>query len=120
MSKDNDIESKCSSIIMKLLYLSNALIPSRQANSIHIMKICSAFSKIGFKVSLTFRKNTQDNLYTDDNEIFEFYGIKSTFKLISLQKNNSLFSIYIISPFSTSLINLAPIISRAHVSDART
>lgn len=94
MSKDNDIESKCSSIIMKLLYLSNALIPSRQANSIHIMKICSAFSKIGFKVSLTFRKNTQDNLYTDDNEIFEFYGIKSTFKLISLQKNNSLFSIY--------------------------
>ena len=28
--------------------------------------------------------------------------------------------IIIISPFSTSLINLAPIISRAHVSEART
>ena len=30
------------------------------------------------------------------------------------------FSIIIISPFSTSLINLAPIISKAQVSDART
>jgi hypothetical protein len=30
------------------------------------------------------------------------------------------FSIKTISPFSTSLINFAPIISKAHVSDART
>ena len=33
---------------------------------------------------------------------------------------NSLFSIKTISPFSTSLINFAPIISRAQVSDAKT
>ena len=32
----------------------------------------------------------------------------------------SLFSIQTISPFSTSLINFAPIISNAHVSEAKT
>ena len=80
---------------MKLLYLSNALIPSRQANAIHIMKICSAFSEIGFSVSLTYRKNNKNKLYEEDSEIFEFYGVKNRFKLISFKKNNSLFSLYL-------------------------
>ena len=43
-----------------------------------------------------------------------FFGGKG-FMLLS-----SLFSIKTISPFSTSLKNFAPIISKAHVSEAKT
>ena len=44
-----------------------------------------------------------------------FFLIGNGFKLFS-----SSFSIYTISPFSTSLKNLAPIISKAHVSEVNT
>ena len=32
---------------MRILYLSTAKIPSRNANSVHIMKMCSAFASFG-------------------------------------------------------------------------
>ena len=57
---------------MNLLYLSNALIPSRQANSIHIMKICSAFSEVGFNVALVFSKNNENKISGTDNIFLNF------------------------------------------------
>jgi hypothetical protein len=37
---------------MKLAYLSNAKIPSREANSIHVMKMCQALGQLGHEVTL--------------------------------------------------------------------
>ena len=37
---------------MKLAYLSAAKIPSREANSIHVMKMCQAFGRLGHDVTL--------------------------------------------------------------------
>ena len=80
---------------MKLLYLSNALIPSRQANSIHIMKMCSAFCENGFNVSLICRQGSNIRIPSDSNKIFKFYGTKNIFKLIIFNSSNSLISQYL-------------------------
>ena len=59
-------------------------------------------------------------------ETGQLYGSVNTNDIkIDLGENgfilfNSLFSTYTISPFSTSLMYLAPIISKAHVSDVNT
>jgi len=79
---------------MKLVYLSNALIPSRQANSIHIMKICSAFSEIGFDVSLVCKQNSENDAFFKNNNVFKFYGTKKKFKLYFSRNSNSLFLLY--------------------------
>lgn len=80
---------------MKLLYLSNALVPSRQANSIHVLKICSAFSKINFEVSLICQNNIEDESKNDEEKIFKFYGIEKKFKIYALEKYKSVFSSYV-------------------------
>ena len=51
---------------MKVLYISSALIPSRHANSIHIMKMASALSENGNEVLLLCRKNRDNEI----NEVF--------------------------------------------------
>ena len=79
---------------MKLLYLSNALIPSRQANSIHIMKICSAFCEIGYNVLLICRQNSNQAPHLNNDEILDFYGAKHKFELIFFKSRNSLASLY--------------------------
>ena len=80
---------------MKLLYLSNALVPSRQANSIHVVKICSAFSKINFEVSLICQNNIEDESKNDEEKIFKFYGTEKKFKIYALEKYKSVFASYI-------------------------
>ena len=37
---------------MNLVYISNSIIPSRTANSIHVMKMCQAFADNGHDVVL--------------------------------------------------------------------
>ena len=37
---------------MKILYISKSIIPSRTANSIHVMKMCQAFADNGHEVVL--------------------------------------------------------------------
>ena len=37
---------------MKIVYISNSTIPSRAANSIHVMKVCQAFSDLGHEITL--------------------------------------------------------------------
>ncbi|MDC3188094.1 glycosyltransferase, partial [Candidatus Pelagibacter sp.] len=68
---------------MKILYISNSIIPSRTANSIHVMKMCQAFADNGHEVVLLapannskYEKNVQD--------IFEFYGVRKNFKIKKL------------------------------------
>ncbi len=63
---------------MKLLYLSNSIIPSQYANSVHVMKMCQALQQNDFEAELLCY--TQNKNF-DENEVFEKYGIKTKFKI---------------------------------------
>ena len=65
---------------MQLIYLAPSVIPSRNANSIHVMKMLNAFKNNGLNVSLVvpFCKEKRENKIKD---IFSFYGV-SEFPLI--------------------------------------
>lgn len=66
---------------MKIIYISNSIIPSKTANSIHVMKMCQAFSNNGHDVTLLAL------ILQDINKkyLFEYYGVKKNFNLLGLQ-----------------------------------
>ncbi|MEX0661269.1 MAG: glycosyltransferase family 4 protein [Balneolaceae bacterium] len=64
---------------MKLAYISNSDIPSRSANSIHVMKMCSAFVKSGFEVELAAPVNNEMDFKSSDP--FSFYGVEPNFEI---------------------------------------
>lgn len=68
---------------MKILYISNSIIPSKTANSINVMKMCQAFSENGHEVILLApdRKNEHEKKVKD---IYEYYGIKKIFHIKKL------------------------------------
>lgn len=68
---------------MRLAYLSNSKIPSREANSIHAMKMCQAFGRLGHKVTL-LAPDVQSGLESDVSDPFRFYGVEPCFKLQKL------------------------------------
>lgn len=62
----------------RLLYISNSIIPSQYANSVHVMKMCQALQQNDFEVELVCY--TQNKNF-DNDEIFFKYGIDTKFKL---------------------------------------
>lgn len=68
---------------MKIVYISNSVIPSRTANSIHVMKMCQAFSENGHEVVL-LAPNREKEYEKGVDDIFEYYGVKSSFQIIKL------------------------------------
>lgn len=68
---------------MKLIYISNSIIPSRMANSIHVMKMCQALADNGHEVVLLApdRKEKYENNIDD---IYEYYGVKKNFYIKKL------------------------------------
>ncbi|MGB2865894.1 MAG: glycosyltransferase family 4 protein [Sedimentisphaerales bacterium] len=69
---------------MKIVYLSESLIPSTAANSIHVMKMCKAFSEQGCKLVLLVPK--VGNPEESDYDLFEFYGVAPSFTLVRVDK----------------------------------
>ena len=70
---------------MNLLYISPSIIPSKSANSVHVMRMCNAFANKSLKVELLCKTNAKQN----DNLIFDFYGIKfKSFKVKALYQRN--------------------------------
>jgi glycosyltransferase involved in cell wall biosynthesis len=67
---------------MTIVYMSNAIIPSQSANSIHVMKMCNAFSKY-FKTTLFA---IEGELNTDP---YKYYGSVKNFSLITIKKSNN-------------------------------
>jgi glycosyltransferase involved in cell wall biosynthesis len=61
---------------MLISYISSALVPSRNANSIHVMKMCQAFAKNGNDVSLFVRK------INDFDDIYSYYGVDRNFEVL--------------------------------------
>ena len=60
---------------MKILYISKSMIPSRTANSIHVMKMCQAFSDNGHEVVL-LAPNIKNKSETDLKDVYGYYGVK--------------------------------------------
>ena len=61
----------------KLLYISNARIPTEKAHGVQIMSMCEAFAGLGHEVELALPRK-RDFLKTDP---FEYYGIKKNFTI---------------------------------------
>jgi glycosyltransferase involved in cell wall biosynthesis len=68
---------------MKIVYLADSAIPSRTANSVHVMKMCQALSSLGH----TVRMITPDFVNDTDNKIrdlFAYYGVRPVFEIIKV------------------------------------
>ena len=68
---------------MKITYISNSIIPSRTANSIHVMKMCQALANNGHEVIL-LAPNCEEQYEKNVSDIFEFYGVKDNFQVTRL------------------------------------
>ena len=95
---------------MDILYISKSIIPSKTANSIHVMKMCQAFSDNGHKVVLLapdINKKYEKNI----NNIFEYYGVRNNFKIKKLWHPNNKLDQYFMQlqfflPFFNKKFNL--------------
>lgn len=65
---------------MKIAYISSSVIPSRQANSVHTMKMCQAFARHGHNVTLFVPNVPEIEPRVDDS--YRFYGVEASFKIV--------------------------------------
>ena len=68
---------------MKILYISKSAIPSRSANSIHVMKMCQAFADNGHNVVL-LAPDVKDQYEKNVPDIYQYYGVKKNFHIKKL------------------------------------
>ena len=74
---------------MKILYISKSILPSKTANSIHVMKMCQAFADNGNEVILLAPDIKEKDVYEKDViDIYEFYGVKKNFEIKKLWHPN--------------------------------
>lgn len=72
---------------MNLLYISPSVLPSKSANSVHVMRMCNAFSNLGIDVELLHKKGIKNY---KSNQIFDYYGVDNNkFKLNSIILHNN-------------------------------
>ncbi|MEP0007271.1 MAG: glycosyltransferase [Balneola sp.] len=64
---------------MNLVYLSGSTIPSKQASSVHVMKICAAFAKRGLKIYLTGLEPLKNE--SNSKNIHSLYNVAESFSL---------------------------------------
>jgi len=68
---------------MKILYMSKSIIPSRTANSIHVIKMCQALADNGHEVVL-LAPDVKDQYERDVDDIYEYYGVRKNFEIKKL------------------------------------
>ena len=68
---------------MKILYISNSIIPSKMANSINVIKMCQAFADNGHEVTL-LAPNIKNKYEKKIFDLYDFYGVKKNFKIKKL------------------------------------
>lgn len=81
---------------MRILYISESTIPSRTANSINVMRMCNAFSRIGHEVVLLSIKRPgshEEEMKSD----FDFYGVEPRFEIRKLYVPQMKYSILLYS-----------------------
>jgi len=72
---------------MRILYISKSIIPSRTANSIHVMKMCQALADNGHEVIL-LAPNLKTQYENEVNDVYEFYGVRKVFFIKKLWHPN--------------------------------
>lgn len=65
---------------MNIVYLSNSIIPSINANSVQVIKTCEALAKAGNQVELISRFPRSNNAI-GKNDICNFYGVNNLFTI---------------------------------------
>ncbi len=68
---------------MKIVYVSTSILPSRNANSVHVMKMCSAFKSYCEDVCLIGIDGKKPNL-----DLYEFYNVKNKFSIVLTSRKN--------------------------------
>ena len=68
---------------MKIIYISKSIIPSRTANSIHIMKMCKALSDNGHEVVLLV-PNQKNQYEKRVNNVYDYYDVRKNFVIKKL------------------------------------
>jgi hypothetical protein len=66
---------------MRIAYLSYSAIPSREANSVHVMKMCRAFAKHGHQVTLFARHG-----HEAADDVYRYYGVERIFEIVWLRQ----------------------------------
>ncbi len=64
-------------VTLRIAYLSGSIIPSRQANSVHVMKMCQALAKAGHDVVLGAIAGAEP-----DGDDFTTYGVDPCFRIV--------------------------------------
>tara|TARA_B100000315_G_scaffold170872_1_gene159388 strand:+ start:1035 stop:2204 length:1170 start_codon:yes stop_codon:yes gene_type:complete len=64
--------------LKKLIYFSTSIVPSKYANSVHVMKMCEALAQNGQDVTLFGIKNIHENV-----DVFDYYGVEKVFDIKS-------------------------------------
>ncbi len=83
---------------MKIFYIADAVIPSRTANGVHIMKMCQAFASNGHEITLLLPNRVDDDLKIKD--IYDFYSVKKCFKIIRIPYPKIIGGVFIFSLLS--------------------
>ena len=65
---------------MKIAYLASSIIPSRSANSVHVMHMCEAFAELGHEVQLVVRRQVDKEL-EGVSDLYKYYGVKDNFSI---------------------------------------
>lgn len=84
---------------MKILYLSDSILPSKSANSVHVMRMCEAFSELGHEVCLVGIQGVSLE------EPFSYYGISRVFQLKLFKLPNIPLKLFVKAFLSLKLIN---------------
>lgn len=66
---------------MRLAYLSGSTIPSRSANSIHVMKMCQSFEGLGSNITL-FAPNIDTGSEPEETDNYQYYGVRQVFSIV--------------------------------------
>jgi glycosyltransferase involved in cell wall biosynthesis len=64
----------------RIAYIANSEMPTRQANNVHVMKMCSAFVEAGLEIKLYAPEAKEAALMTPE-AVFEGFGLKNSFKM---------------------------------------
>lgn len=73
-------EFKCKGNRLKIVYLASSTIPSRLANSIHVMKMCQGFARNGHDVVMLV-PNRRDDMEPGICDVFSYYGVEKCFDI---------------------------------------
>ncbi len=86
-------------LLIKIVYLSDATIPSEMANSVSIINLCNAFNELGAEIHLV-KPWRYKNRKINPDDIYKIYGINNKFNIV----NTPYLDLSMIQNFSPDLL----------------